>query len=168
MVPQHLQPPSVEQLLGKRDARVPQPDQYIVELDAEPVARYDGGVAGLKPTAPEKTGRRVDPDAAAVRAYEAHLDSSQATVLRAAPGVKPQVEYRIALAGFAAKLTGDQAEALRKQPGVRRVTQERILRVTQSQDAPGAAGIAGSEPELLGLRAGCGRSSAGRRTPARA
>ena len=168
MVPQHLQPPSVEQLLGKRDARVPQPDQYIVELDAEPVARYDGGVAGLAPTAPEKTGRRVDPDAAAVQAYEAHLDASQAAVLRAVGGVKPQVEYRIALAGFAAKLTGDQAEALRKQPGVRRVTQERILQVTQSQEAPAQPGSPARSPSCSAFRAGCGRSSAGRRTPARA
>ena len=150
LVPQHLQPPSVEQLLGKGDAHAPQPDQYIVELDAEPVARYDGGVAGLEPTAPEKTGRRVDPDAAAVQAYEAHLDARQAAVLRAVGGVKPQVEYRIALAGFAARLTADQAEALRKQPGVRRVTQERILRVSQSQ----ASFRRGSEPDLLGLPGG--------------
>ena len=153
-VPQQIQPPSVEQILGQRDARVPKPDQYIVELDAEPVARYAGGVAGLAPTAPAKTGRGIDPDAAAVRAYEAHLDDRQASVLRAVPGVKAQVSYRITLAGFAAQITGEQADALRKQPGVKRVTQERILYVTQSQEAPAAAGVGGSEPELLGLPGG--------------
>ena len=118
---------------------------------------------------PSKTGRRIDPDAAAVRAYEAHLDDGQASVLRAVPGVKAQVDYRITLAGFAAQLTGEQADALRKQPGVKRVTQERILYVTQSQEAPAAAGIGGSEPELLGLP---GRvveeARRSRRTPARA
>ena len=97
-----------------------------------------------------------------MRAYEAHLDSSQAAVLRAVPGVKPQVSYRVALAGFAAELTGEEAEALRKQPGVRRVTQERILRVTQSQEA---TGIGGSEPELLGLPGGLWKKLVGRSRP---
>ena len=152
-VPQHLQPPSVEQLLGKRDARVPQPDQYIVELDAEPVARYDGGVAGLpRPRRKDRPPRR--PRCRRRAGLRGAPRCPQAAVLRAVGGVEAQVEYRIALAGFAAKLTGDQAEALRKQPGVRRVTQERILQVTQSQEAPAAAGIAGSEPELLGLPGG--------------
>jgi subtilisin family serine protease len=152
--PQQFQPPSVEQILGQRDVRMPKPDQFIVELDAEPVARYDGGVAGLAPTAPTKTGRALDRDAAAVKAYKAHLDDRQASVLRAVPAVKPQVSYRMTLAGFAAKMTAQEADTLRKQPGVKRVTRERILRVTQSEQAPAAAGIGGSEPELLGLPGG--------------
>src|SRR4051794_17696526 len=154
VAPQQLQPPSVEQILGRHDVREPKPDQFIVELDAEPVARYDGGVAGLAATSPDKTGRDINRDAPAVKAYEAHLDDRQASVLRAVPGVKPQVSYRMTFAGFAAKLTDDQAGALRKQAGVKRVTQERILHVTESQAAPAAPGIGGSEPELLGLPGG--------------
>ena len=150
--PQERHPPSVEQILGQRDKDVPRPDQFIVELEAEPVASYDGGVSGLAPTAPDRTGRKVDRDSTAVKAYEAHLDDRQAAVVRAVPGVKPQVEYRTTLAGFAAKLSNEQADALRKQAGVKRVTREQILRVTQSRSpAAAATGIAGSEPELLGL-----------------
>src|SRR3954467_5670017 len=33
----------------------PQPDQYIVELHAPPLARYSGGAKGLAPTAPSAT-----------------------------------------------------------------------------------------------------------------
>src|SRR3954452_25249972 len=57
VVPQQLQPPSVEQILGRHDVREPKPDQFIVELDAAPVARYDGGVAGLGAASAGQTGR---------------------------------------------------------------------------------------------------------------
>lgn len=133
----------------------PKPDQWIVQLDAAPLARYEGGVQSLRATAPAKTGRKVDAGSAAARAYDRYLDEQQARVLEATPGVKVDARYRVALAGFAARMSGDQAEALRKAPGVRRVTRERFLEVTQERSAEGApAAIAGSEPELLELPGG--------------
>ena len=45
---------------GAPKPRVPQADQWIVELDAPPLARYTGGVAGLDATAPSATGRKLD------------------------------------------------------------------------------------------------------------
>ena len=113
----------------------PKPDQWIVELDAAP-SKARAQLADLQ--------RRQDAALAAV-----------------APGVKPDAEYRTALAGFAAKLSDQQAEAKRSAPGVKRVTHERFLR-------PARTAIAGSEAALLGLPGGLWQaSSAARRTPAR-
>ena len=106
----------------------PTADQWVVELDAAP--------AGPK-----------------ARAQLADLERRQSAALAAAaPGVKPDVEYRTALAGFAAKLSDEQAEAMRSAPGVRRVTRERFLRLD---------GIAGSEAALLGLPGGLWKSVGG-------
>src|SRR4051812_15268239 len=143
----------------------PQPDQYIVELTAPPLARYSGGAKGLAPTAPSVTGRKLDADSPAARAWAQELSDRQSDVLEAAaPGVKPTVSYRTAFAGFAAHLSDAQAQALRAQPGVAHVTRERFLHLDAQATA---AGISGSEAELLGLPGGLwkqlgGRAAAGR------
>jgi subtilisin family serine protease len=145
------------------DRWAPQADQWLVQLDAAPLARYEGGVRSLAATAPEKTGRKVDTASAAARAYDRYVDERQAQALQAASGVKVDVEYRVAFSGFAARLSDDEAAALRKAPGVRRVTRERFLEVTQERAAAGALG--GSEPNLLGLPGGLWKRLGG---PARA
>ncbi len=104
----------------------PKPDQWIVELDAAP-SKARPQLADLQ--------RRQDAALAAV-----------------APGVKPDAEYRTALAGFAANLSDQQAEAMRSAPGVKRVTRERFLQLH---------GIAGSEAALLGLPGGLWQATGG-------
>jgi subtilisin family serine protease len=154
--------------ISPRAPHVPKPpaaDQYVVELTAPPLARYSGGVKGLAPTAPAKTGHKLDVGSAAAKAWTRELADRQAQVIAAAaPGVKPTASYRTAFAGFAAKLTAEQAKALRAQPGVAHVTRERFLRVSASG---GAGGVAGSESDLLGLPNGLwkrlgGQAKAGR------
>jgi hypothetical protein len=130
----------------------PRPDQWIVQLDAAPLARRAGGARG----------RRLDTASAAARAHDRYLDGRQAQALQAAPGAEIDVEYRVAFAGFAARMSDDEAAAMRKAPGVRRVTRERVLEVTQEQ---AATGLAGSEPDLLGLPGGLWKRLGG---PARA
>jgi subtilisin family serine protease len=129
----------------------PVSDQYVVRLDAPPLARYQGTAKGFAATAPGAAGAKLDTKSAAARAWTRELDDRQAAVLAAAaPSVKPSAQYRAALAGFAAKLTDEQAQALRAQPGVAHVTKERFLRLTQAA----GDGLAGSEPALMGLPGG--------------
>ena len=52
---------------------------YIVLLKADPVASYDGGVAGIAATKPAK-GKKLDMRAPNVKAYEAHLKKRQKAV----------------------------------------------------------------------------------------
>ncbi len=138
----------------------PVADGWIVELDAAPLARYDGGLPGLPATAPAAPGERVALDDAAAREYERHLDGQEEAALRAAgPGVRADVRYRTAFAGFAARLTGEQVARLRDAPGVRRVTRERVLRLHESTLPAG--GGPGGEAELLGLPRGLWRRLGG-------
>ncbi len=139
-------------------AQAPAADQWIVELAAPPLARYQGGAKGFVPTAPAATGHKLDATSAAARAWSRELSDRQDAALSAvAPSVKPTAEYRTAFAGFAAALTDQQAQALRGRPEVAHVTRERFLHVLD--DRPGAqpaaaaasGGPGGSEAALMGL-----------------
>jgi hypothetical protein len=127
-----------------------------VQLDAPPLARYQGGARGFPATAPSATGAKVDRDSAPARAWTRELDDRQAAVLAAAPAVTPTARYRVAFASFSATLTAAQAQALRAQPGVAHVIRERCVRRTAAPPArlaPGDA-LAGSEAALMGLPTG--------------
>ncbi len=149
------------------DARQPAPvaDQWLVELSSPPAAQYRGGAGGLAATAPQGAGK-LAPKGAAVRDYARYLDGrADAVLAAAAPGVKPDVRYRYAFAGFAAKLSDAEAAALRNQPGVRAVTRETFL---ETLAQPGG-GVGGSEADALGLPGGLwkrlgGAADAGRGT----
>jgi hypothetical protein len=146
---------SPDALKGAPAAKAPSADQYIVELAAPPLARYQGGAKGFAPTAPAATGDKLDADSQAAHARSRELSDRQDAALRAAaPGVKPTAQYRTAFAGFAARLTDQQAQALRTRPEVAHVTRERFLPLldTGSAKAAAAGGIGGSA--LMGLPGG--------------
>lgn len=162
--------PHDDRLRGAAEARKPSADQWIVELDAPPLARYRGEISGFAATAPSATGRRLDRGSAGARAYAGELGRRQASVIAAAaPGVTPSVEYRTAFNGFAAKLTPEQVDALRGADGVRRVVRESFLELAATSAPPtpsaaqGAGDLGGSEADLLGLPGGLWRELGGPR-----
>ncbi|MDA1362508.1 S8 family serine peptidase [Glycomyces luteolus] len=85
--------------------------RYIVQFVDEPVAVYDGGVAGLEATTPDD-GERIAFDSDAVQDYRAHLEDARDEILADVPGVEPAVEYDTAFNGFAAELTAEEAAEL--------------------------------------------------------
>ncbi|MGW0706641.1 S8 family serine peptidase [Streptomyces sp. NPDC002643] len=93
------------------------PGTYVVKLADAPVAAYEGGLPGLKRTAP-KADRRLDTESDAVEDYLEHLDDRRDKVLDAVPGVRPLYDYTYTFNGFAAELTAKQASKLSAQPGV--------------------------------------------------
>ncbi|GCB47586.1 peptidase S8 and S53, subtilisin, kexin [Streptomyces sp. NL15-2K] len=101
---------------------------YVVKLADQPVATYQGGVSGLKRTAPAP-GDRLTTGTSAVRAYLRHLDSRRDSVLDDVPGVKKLYEYDYAFNGFAAKLTARQATELAATPGVISLTRDKADRL---------------------------------------
>ncbi|GAA2174767.1 hypothetical protein GCM10009784_14440 [Arthrobacter parietis] len=92
--------------------------RYIVVLNEEPAATYDGGVPGIEATKPGKgeklTGKKD------FQKYKKHLEQNQRAVA-AAEGVEINRSYAAALNGFSAKLTSEQAVELAKDPNVRMV-----------------------------------------------
>ena len=123
--------------------------RFIVLLDEAPLARYEGGVAGLAATAPVATGAdRLDVGTAASQAYLAHLDARQTSIIGlagAALGRPLDVfgRYRVTLNGFAAVMSAAEAGAVASIPGVSRVGPD-VNRYLQTDNGPewiGAPGI---------------------------
>jgi subtilisin family serine protease len=103
----------------------------IVKLDAEPVATYRGGVAGLAATSRAVTGaRRLATSSSAVLDYRRHLARRIATfeggVRSAIRGARVLHRYDVVVGGVAMLVPESALPTLRALPGVRAVyTDER-------------------------------------------
>ena len=112
---------------------------YIVQLAGEPVATYQGAVAGLRATKPAD-GVRVDRTNPDVQKYVKHLDGKRNAVLARVKGAKKLYDYNFTFNGFAAELTGKQAATLATTPGVLSVTKDEMRHLDTS-----------TTPDMLGL-----------------
>lgn len=90
---------------------------YIVQLKDEPVASYQGGVAGLAATQPAP-GTPLRYSTAAVQAYVSYLGQQQDTVIAVVGNAPVLARYDAVFNGFAAQLTDDEVRALRGTAGV--------------------------------------------------
>ncbi|MGW4793215.1 S8 family serine peptidase [Nonomuraea sp. NPDC004297] len=113
---------------------------YIVRLAEEPVATYEGDVAGLARTKPAD-GEKIDTGSAEVTDYVGHLKGRNDAALRKAGGRK-LYEYAYSFGGFAARLTSAEVAKMRALPEVVSVTEDRKVSVATS-----------STPAFLGLDA---------------
>jgi subtilisin family serine protease len=89
---------------------------YIVLLEEEPVANYDGGEAGLAPTKPDE-GEKLDTQSEAVEEYSTFLAERQQDVA-AETGVETAATYQLTLNGFSAKMSPEQAAKVAGTDGV--------------------------------------------------
>jgi len=94
---------------------------YIVVLKDAPVASYDGGVAGIASTKPDR-GEKLNVKAPNVKAYEAHL-KKQHKAVAATQDVSVQREFTTAVNGFQADLSAGQAQELSKDKNVLSVSE---------------------------------------------
>ncbi len=124
---------------------------YIIELEDQPLAIYDGGVQGLKGTSLRVTGgTQLDTNSPASRAYRNYLASKRQNVLGAAQqvlGSQPQVAqvYDVVYNGMALRLTLEQAQKMQSLPGVKQVIPD-FLRQVQTDAGPAWIGAAQPGP----------------------
>ena len=116
-------------------------ETYVVQMLADPVVAYDGGVAGLEATKPAK-GQKIDPQSNKVRRYVDHLNGTHNAALEKVGGGQKLYDYVYSYNGFAAKLTEAQAATLKALKGVVAVTEDQLHEVDTS-----------STPAFLGLTA---------------
>lgn len=118
---------------------------YIVHLENDSVAMYDGGVQGLESTNPHqkftsldsakraKGGQKLDVSAPAVVAYTTFLESKQSALLtkvaEVAGSSKVVASYKYALNGVAIRMMPAEAEAVSRLPGVKRVERDQVFTV---------------------------------------
>jgi subtilisin family serine protease len=114
---------------------------YIVQMANDPIASYQGRIAGLAATKPAP-GKKVDPSSAAYKSYGAHLEKLHDQVLAAVGGGTKVYDYNVVFNGFAALLTPGQAEMLRGQPGVLNVWEDEKLK-PHTQSTPQYLGLTG-------------------------
>ena len=97
---------------------------YIVLLDEEPVAAYEGGERGLAPTKPEE-GAKLDPQSDDAKRYSAFLEERQQDVAAEA-GIEPQTTYQVTLNGFSATMSPEEAARVSASKGVKAVYPDEI------------------------------------------
>jgi len=117
---------------------------YVVIMDDDPVVAYEGEIPGLPATKPDK-GKKVNPNSAAVKKYQDHLDGQRGKA-RAGAGIDASqvvATYDFALTGFAALLTQAEAEKLRTQKGVAAVIRDE-LRQLHTDTSPDYLGLTDS------------------------
>jgi subtilisin family serine protease len=133
---------------------------YIVLLADEPVATYDGDVAGLAATKPED-GEKVDADSAAAGRYAAFLEQRQQEVRERAGVEETIVDYTTVVNGFAAELTAGQAAVLATDKRVLSVSPDTIrhLDTVRSPEFLGLTGPTGVWSRLGGTNRYSGAGS---------
>ncbi|MFT6086264.1 MAG: subtilisin family serine protease [Glaciecola sp.] len=118
---------------------------YIVHLDNDSVAMYDGGVEGLESTNPHqkftnldlakriKGGQRLDKSAPSVVAYKSFLESKQTQLLtkvsQVAGSAKVVDSFQFALNGLAMRMLPAEAEAVSRLAGVKFVERDKLFTV---------------------------------------
>ena len=117
------------------------PGTFIVQMSSQPVVAYQGGIPGLKATAPKK-GQKIDPYSPEVVAYVSYLNTTHNAAVNSVGGAEIIYNYNYTFNGFSARLTNVQATELAKTPGVQAVTPDEL----QTMDTS-------STPTFLGLDA---------------
>ena len=117
---------------------------YVVIMAADPALAYDGGVSGIPATQPAQ-GKKINPGAANVKKYRAHLEKKQRETLSAS-GIKAEPRNQITLAAnaFAVSLTPTEAQKLSLAKGVAQV-QEDVLKQKQTDVSPTFLGLNGKK-----------------------
>jgi uncharacterized repeat protein (TIGR01451 family) len=105
--------------------------RVVVQLSEDPLATYDGGVAGIPATSPSVTDRPLDADSQAARAYVEHLEAEQEdfkdTVAEVAPSAEIGQDFQVALNGVAMELTETDAARVAALPEVARIVPDRLV-----------------------------------------
>ena len=102
----------------------------MIKYDYDVAASYTGGVAGLEATSPRVTGKSLESNAAAVKAYDSYTADLSATLTRraekAAPGLKVRSTYSTAFGGVEASVPANQIAALLKTDGIVAVQEDTL------------------------------------------
>lgn len=138
------------------------PTYYIIQLEGEPAATYQGGVRGLAPTQPSVYGKsRLDVRSAEVRGYQDYLQQRQDEFAQALSNRFPQVNVErnlhLLMNGMVISHPGDvdlkaQIESM---PGVKRVFEHQLYHAQMDTsldliNAPAAWDLIAGGPDRSG------------------
>lgn len=116
---------------------------YVVVMREQPLATYDGHVAGHPATRPVE-GQKVNAHSPAARGWANKLQSEQDEVIAEAGAQEPHTRFTGAVNGFAGTLTADEAATLAGDPLVLAVVPDEI-RTLDTAESPEFLGLTGSK-----------------------
>jgi len=124
-------------------SKAPAIRSFVVLMDLEPAAVYEGNIEGLQATK-AKEGEKFDAQTEAADDYAAYSLNRQDAVLQAAGVSQSAVtnRYTTVLNGFSALITEAQAEKIAQQPGVARVMKD-TWRQPMTDASPDFLGLTG-------------------------
>ena len=128
---------------------------YIVQLDNDSVALYNGGIEGYPATNPKAkrsleggiAGAKLDINSPDVQRYGSYLEARQNSFIQRAENKLGTLDildrYKFAVNGFSARMTPAEALELSRVPGVRLVERERMyeLHTDRGPALVGAPGV---------------------------
>ncbi len=114
------------------DAQQPGMASVIVELNGDSLATYQGGITGLSPTSPAKTGaKKLNVNTSASKAYLGYLNSKHQRFIQAAANAVPQArvsqDFQVILNAVAMTVPVDQVSQLAGLPDVSAVLPDELL-----------------------------------------
>ena len=129
---------------------------YIVQLKAEPLATYAGGIHGLPATKPAP-GERLDINSSNAQQYANYLEGKLQAVQAIVADAPVQHQYVAVLNGFAAMLTDTEVQQLKASADVASIKAD-VAQAVQTVSTPTFLGL--DQPDGLWSKLG-GRTGAG-------
>ncbi len=114
-------------LLGRTDST---PVNVMIKYDYDATASYTGGVAGLAPTSPRATGKKLKNNKGAVQAYESHTAELtreiSSRVQQAVPAANVRRSFLTVYGGVEAQVPANSVSDLLKVDGVAAVQRDTL------------------------------------------
>src|SRR5581483_8867607 len=112
-------------LLGRTDST---PINVMIKYDFDPTASYKGGVAGLAPTSPRVTRKKLKENSGPVGAYEAHIRqlAQQISARVQQAGGKVRKSFLTVYGGVEAQIPANQVSSLLRIEGVAAVQRDTL------------------------------------------
>ena len=122
----------------------PKTGRFIILLEGDPLATYQGDVPGLPATSPAKTDRELDIETDASQKYLNYLgDKQEKLITTAEAAINRQLDvefrYEVTLNGFAAEMSVQEAQRISKLDGVQGVFPDELWQL-ETDVSPGFLG----------------------------
>ena len=126
----------------------------MIKYQYDATATYSGGIEGLSPTSPRKTGKSLQDNDQAVRDYESYIKGKEtatsAAILATVPSASIRNSYTTVYGGVSATVPANQISSLLAVPGVEAVQRDSIESPLAQDDATTFVGAAAVWPSLGG------------------
>jgi subtilase family protein/PA domain-containing protein/fibronectin type III domain protein len=130
------------------------PINVMIKYSYASTASYAGGVDGLAPTSPRKTGKALKDNSQAVQQYETYIkgkeNQTSAAIVAAVPAASIDTSYTTVYGGVSATVPANQVATLLMVPGVDAVQKDSLQQPLAQDDATTFVGAAAVWPSLGG------------------